>query len=104
MLAAEYIGYFVPPNVYCGLVLPTLEVGNITTGHLTVFAAILRGSERDSLSDELMEIGKFLQAKHICRSKKPNYQWQILNCCESLLQVCQQVCGEIIIFFIIFNI
>ncbi|KAK0086124.1 hypothetical protein PV325_003706 [Microctonus aethiopoides] len=106
VLAAEYIGYFVPPNVYCGLVLPTLEDGNITTGHLTVFAAILRGSERDSLSDELMEIGKFLQAKHICRSKKSNYQWQILNCCESLLQVCQQDCNVIAhdMFVIIFTV
>lgn len=91
VLSAEYMGYFVPAEVYCPLILPTLEDGNITAGHLAVFAAILRGSERKLLLDKLQDIGKFLNEPHICRSKKTNYQEQILRCCEALLCVCQDV-------------
>ncbi|XP_044590648.1 dynein axonemal assembly factor 5 [Cotesia glomerata] len=92
ILAAEYIGYFVPPETYCQLVLPTLEDGNITAGHLAVLAAILRGTERKSLLDKLDDIGNFLELSHICRSKKANYQQQILRCCEAVINVSKDDC------------
>ncbi|KAL1452619.1 hypothetical protein WDU94_006833 [Cyamophila willieti] len=40
--AAEMIGYFVPPSVYCPLILPVLN-DLCTVGHITVLAAILKG-------------------------------------------------------------
>lgn len=88
--AALYIGYFVPVNVYCDLVLPTLEE-TVTPGHLRVFAAILRGSQKEELSEKLEEIGKFLQQSHICQGKKALYQEQILRCCEALFAVSKEV-------------
>ncbi|XP_033213240.1 dynein assembly factor 5, axonemal [Belonocnema kinseyi] len=93
-LAAEYIGYFVPPDVYCQLVLPSLEE-NLTTGHLKVFGSILKGSSRKTLSPQLKKIGNFLKQKHICQSRKTTYQKQILFCCTSLLQVCKEDCAII---------
>lgn len=89
-LAAEYMGYFVPPDVYCHLVLPTLEE-NPTSGHLRVFSAILRGSSRKLLVPKLEKIGDFMQQSHICRGKKLDYQQQILSCCKSLMAVCEEV-------------
>lgn len=91
--AAEYMGYFVPPQTYCRLVLPTLEDGNIHFGHLGVLAAILRGSPPGPLFNELKIIGEFLQRSDICRSKKANYQMEVLNCCQAIIQVCGEVCG-----------
>ncbi|XP_043289630.1 dynein axonemal assembly factor 5 [Venturia canescens] len=93
-LAAEYMGYFVPPSTYCHLVIPTLDE-NITAGHLRVFAAILRGSESQSLRPKLCEIGKFLQQPFVCRSKKPRYQKQLARCCESIIKVGKSDCVEI---------
>ena len=93
-LAAEYMGYFVPPEVYCQLVLPTLEE-TITPGHLRVLAGILRGSEAEKLCPKLVEIGSFLHQPHVCRSKKPKYQEQLLRCCESLIIVCKKDCSVI---------
>lgn len=88
--AARYLGYFVQPKIYCRLVLPTLDESP-TTGHLRVFAAIISGSERRALSQQLDNIANFLQQPDICRSKKNNYQRQILSCCNSLLVVCKEV-------------
>lgn len=88
--AARYLGYFVQPKIYCRLVLPTLDESP-TTGHLRVFAAIISGSERRALSQQLDKIANFLQQPDICQSKKSNYQRQILSCCNSLLVVCKEV-------------
>ena len=88
--AARYLGYFVQPKIYCQLVLPTLDESP-TIGHLRVFAAIISGSERKTLSQQLDKITSFLQQPDICQSKKSNYQCQILSCCNSLLVVCKEV-------------
>ena len=92
-LAAEYMGYFVCPNVICNLVMPTLS--DPTVGHLKVFAAMLRGSPRETLTPELSRIGQFLQDCNICRNRKTNYQIEILSCCRSLLIVCKEDCSMI---------
>ncbi|KAL0105465.1 hypothetical protein PUN28_016852 [Cardiocondyla obscurior] len=102
--AARYLGYFVQPKIYCHLVLPTLDESP-TAGHLRVFAAIISGSERKALSQHLDEIANFLKQPDICRSKKSNYQRQILLCCNSLLVVCKEDCVMVTqaLFIIIFT-
>ncbi|XP_014470409.1 PREDICTED: dynein assembly factor 5, axonemal [Dinoponera quadriceps] len=90
--AARYLGYFVNPEIYCHLVLPTVEEST-TAGHLRVLAAIISGSEPKALSLRLDTIANFLQQPHICRSK--NYQRQLLSCCNSLLVVCKEDCVAI---------
>ncbi|XP_011313706.1 dynein assembly factor 5, axonemal isoform X2 [Fopius arisanus] len=90
--AAEYMGYFVPPQSYCRLVLPTIQEGNIHFGHLAFFSAILRNSPRQPLVEQLEIIARFLHQSYICRSKKAKYQRELLNCCHALLQVCQEDC------------
>lgn len=91
ILAAEFMGYFVPPEVYCKLVLPTLDEGNINSGHLSVFSALIRTSTKEKLTDKLEDIGRFLQEDNICRSKKTVYQKELLKCCDAILSVCQEV-------------
>lgn len=101
------MGYFVPPSIYCKFVLPTLEE-TITAGHLRVFAGILRGSEATSVLPKISEIGNFLRQSHVCRSRKPRYQEQLLRCCESLIVVCKKASnghclGYCFIFFFLIN-
>ncbi|XP_018366701.1 PREDICTED: dynein assembly factor 5, axonemal [Trachymyrmex cornetzi] len=102
--AARYLGYFVQPKIYCQLVLPTLDESP-TIGHLHVFAAIISGSERKALSQQLDKITSFLQQPDICQSKKSNYQRQILSCCNSLLVVCKEDCKAVTqaLFTVIFT-
>ncbi|XP_057321570.1 dynein axonemal assembly factor 5 [Microplitis mediator] len=106
IIAAEYMGYFVPPETYCRLVLPTLEDGNITAGHLAVLAAFLRCTERQSLISKLEDIGSFLKLSHICRGKKTDYQKQILRCCQAIMSVSKEDCNVISndLFTIIFTV
>lgn len=85
------MGYFVPPETYCRLVLPTLEDSNISAGHLAVFAAFLRCTERQSLVNKLEDIGSFLKLSHICRNKKADYQQKILRCCQAIMSVSKEV-------------
>ncbi|XP_025994000.1 dynein assembly factor 5, axonemal [Solenopsis invicta] len=103
--AARYLGYFVQPKIYCHLVLPTLNESP-TTGHLRVFAAIISGSERKALSQQLDIIANFLQQPNICQSRKSNYQRQILSCCNSLLAVCREDCTAVTqaLFTVIFTV
>ncbi|XP_029037546.2 dynein axonemal assembly factor 5 [Osmia bicornis bicornis] len=89
--AAEYLGYFVHPKSCCHLIIPTLEE-TLSVGHLKVFSAILKGSERSALVPLLKDIAKFLQQSHICQSKKTTYQKQILSCCHSLILICKEDC------------
>lgn len=67
--AAELVGYFVPPDTYCKLVLPTME-DSPNARQFRVFAAILKGSERSTLKEKLTDIGNFLQSAEICWSKE----------------------------------
>lgn len=99
------MGYFVPPKVYCNLIIPTLEE-NPTSGHLQIFGAVLRGSPRNLLSQELKKIGKFLNQRHVYESGQKRYQGEILNCCEALLDICQEECVTISedLFVILFTI
>ncbi|XP_021931973.1 dynein assembly factor 5, axonemal isoform X2 [Zootermopsis nevadensis] len=92
--AAELIGYFVPPDTYCKLVLPTME-DSATAGQLRVFAAILKGSDRSTLKEKLTDIGNFLKSAEICWSKETAYQIQLLSCCSNLMVVCEQDCKMI---------
>nr|XP_033333004.1 dynein assembly factor 5, axonemal isoform X1 [Megalopta genalis] len=89
--AAEYLGYFVHPEIYCRLILPTLEESP-SVGHLRVFSAILRSSEYSTLLPSLEKIGKFMQQSYICQSKKTAYQQQVFSCCDSLISVCKEDC------------
>ncbi|XP_076657670.1 dynein axonemal assembly factor 5-like [Halictus rubicundus] len=103
--AAEYLGYFVHPEIYCRLIIPTLEE-TPSVGQLKVFSAILRSSERYTLLPLLEKLGKFLQQSHICRSKKTAYQQQVLSCCHSLISVCKEDCKIISkdLFIVIFTV
>ncbi|XP_050597968.1 dynein axonemal assembly factor 5 isoform X1 [Bombus affinis] len=103
--AAEYLGYFVPPKIYCHLIIPTIEDAP-SVGHLKVFSAVLKGSEQCTLLPLLEDIGKFLQQSHICQSKKGAYQKEILSCCSSLLLACKMDCKLISkeLFIIIFTV
>jgi hypothetical protein len=67
--AAELIGYFVPPDTYCKLVLPTME-DSANARQLRVFAAILKGSDRTTLKEKLTDIGNFLKSAEICWNKE----------------------------------
>ncbi|XP_076283993.1 dynein axonemal assembly factor 5-like [Lasioglossum baleicum] len=103
--AAEYLGYFVHPEVYCRLIIPTIEE-TPSVGHLKVFSAILRSSERNALHPSLEKLGKFMQQSHICQSKKTTYQQQVLSCCQSLMSVCKEDCKIISkdLFIVIFTV
>jgi hypothetical protein len=67
--AAELIGYFVPPDTYCKLVLATME-DSANAKQLRVFAAILKGSDRTTLKEQLTDIGNFLKCPETCWSKE----------------------------------
>ncbi|KAJ8681596.1 hypothetical protein QAD02_017388 [Eretmocerus hayati] len=93
-LAAEYMGYFVSPKLSCDIILPTMD-GHPTSGHLKILAAVLRGSPRCELKDDLPRVGKYLEKDEICQSNKFRYQMEVLNCCQSLLEICGEDCSAI---------
>ncbi|XP_014205374.1 dynein assembly factor 5, axonemal [Copidosoma floridanum] len=93
-LAAEYMAYFVPANVLLDHLISDL-CGLPTKGQLKVFAGILRGCTRKELVVELPRIAKFLKESEICLNRKRHYQLDVLNCCQSLLDVCKEDCSTI---------
>ncbi|XP_017301287.1 dynein assembly factor 5, axonemal-like [Diaphorina citri] len=83
--AAEMIGYFVPPSVYCPLILPTLDEA-CTQGHITVLAAILKGGRVDEVAVEMDKIARFLSQPHICQNREAEYQSRLLSIVSTLLK------------------
>ncbi|XP_017886513.2 dynein assembly factor 5, axonemal-like [Ceratina calcarata] len=88
--ACEYMGYFVLPQTYFSLIVPTLEE-NLSVGHLRVFSSILKGSERSKLKPFLKDVAHFLAQPHICQSRSGEYQKELLACCSSLISACDEV-------------
>lgn len=83
--AAEMIGYFVPPRIYCDLILPVVQ-DSCTLGHIMVLAAILKGSRVEELSEEGERIAKFLAQPHVCQTRDVMYQARVLSIVQSLLR------------------
>jgi hypothetical protein len=82
--AAELIGYFVPPDTYCKLVLPTMD-DSANARQLCVFAAILKGSDRSTVKEKLTDIGNFLKSAEICWNKEVCVTEEIMYLWPSLL-------------------
>lgn len=72
-LAADMIGYFVPPDVYCRLVLPTIQEMP-SAGPLRVMAAVLRSSQRRQVEPQLPQLASLLASEDVCYSRQVNLQ------------------------------
>ncbi|XP_046661337.1 dynein axonemal assembly factor 5 [Homalodisca vitripennis] len=88
-LAAQMVGYFVPPDVYCRLILPSVEEMT-SAGVLRVLAAVLRSSVRCQVQPELSAIVEKLSLDAVCHSRQAGYQQQLLNVVSTLQQVSQE--------------
>ncbi|XP_063235223.1 dynein axonemal assembly factor 5 isoform X2 [Bacillus rossius redtenbacheri] len=92
--AAELVGYFVVPGVYCRLLLPALEA-DPGPGHLRALAGVLRGSERAGLAEQLPLLADLLQGRHLRCSRDAALQLQLLGCCAALMLVCREDCRAV---------
>ncbi|KAK6623818.1 hypothetical protein RUM44_010674 [Polyplax serrata] len=92
--SAEYIAYFVSPDVYMQLVVPVIQ-DICTAGHLCVLAALIRGSKVNLLLPHILQIGEVLSDDSICRVRKNDYQYQLLKCVEALLTMVGKDCSQI---------
>ncbi|KAL1116119.1 hypothetical protein AAG570_005614 [Ranatra chinensis] len=98
ILAAEYIGYFVPASVHCKLIIETM--GEANYGQLRVVSGLVRGSKKDELVEHLTAVGRLLGHSTF----EAEEQIAMLNLIESVFFVCGQdslVIGEDIFLSII---
>lgn len=65
--AAELIGYFVKPEIWCKLMLPAVKSAQ-SYGPLMVMASVIQGSERSQLKPYLTEITAALVASDVCQT------------------------------------
>ncbi|XP_013406264.1 dynein assembly factor 5, axonemal [Lingula anatina] len=89
--AAELVGYFVEPEVWCKLVLGAIK-SSPGYGQLMVLANIIRGSQRELLKPKLEDICSVLSHPDTCRTVQTEVQSQLLSCVLSISQVCQEDC------------
>uniref|UniRef100_A0A0A9XLX8 HEAT repeat-containing protein 2 n=1 Tax=Lygus hesperus TaxID=30085 RepID=A0A0A9XLX8_LYGHE len=81
--AAEYMGYFIPADVYCQLIVEYMKEAN--EGELLVVAAMIRGTKRSDLAENLDRIAVLLEHTTF----KGKEQLAMLDLIESILKVCQ---------------
>ena len=67
--SAELVGFFVNPEVYCRLVLPALLSAS-SPGVLMTFAAIIRGTPKETLQPYLEEICNTLANPDVCHAEQ----------------------------------
>nr|XP_018903074.1 PREDICTED: dynein assembly factor 5, axonemal [Bemisia tabaci] len=92
--AAKTMGYFVPPETYCKLVLPLLEESH-HAGHLRLLASLISTSPKDSLIPLIEEVTNLLSSSNVCHSREALYQFYLLEACRSILNVCEKNCSVI---------
>ncbi|XP_072168625.1 dynein axonemal assembly factor 5-like [Diadema setosum] len=92
--SAELVGFFVGPEVYCKLILPTVQAAQ-GPGVLMTFASILRGTKRVLLKKYLPEICKVLCEPDVCRGEQTSYQVQLLSCVQAIISVARDDCQEV---------
>ena len=64
--SAELIGYFVPPDIWCKMVLQAVKTTQ-SMGSLMVLSAILRGTERSQLKLHLVDVTSVLVDPSVCQ-------------------------------------
>lgn len=69
--SGELVGFYVGPEVYCKLILPTVQAAQ-GPGVLMTFASILLGTKRALLKSYLLDICKTLAEPDVCRSEEVN--------------------------------
>ncbi|XP_041363360.1 dynein assembly factor 5, axonemal-like [Gigantopelta aegis] len=87
--AAELIGYFVQPEVWCKLVLTNVRQTQCS-GSLMVLASVVRGSERHALKDYISQICNVIASPEICQSIQTDVHLQLLACIDAILDVLQE--------------
>lgn len=70
------IGYFVPPSVYCQLILPNVEEMS-KPGALGILAAVIKTSKADLMKDELHNITRIVHS--VCLSKQVVFTINLLS-------------------------
>ncbi|KAF6199198.1 hypothetical protein GE061_007223 [Apolygus lucorum] len=80
--AAEYMGYFIPAEVYCELIVEYMKEAH--EGELLVVAAMVRGTKRSDLAENLDTIASLLEHTTF----KGKEQLAMLDLIESILKVC----------------
>ncbi|KAL3876674.1 hypothetical protein ACJMK2_034478 [Sinanodonta woodiana] len=87
--AAELIGYFVEPEVWCRMIISYLKSSQSYTG-LMVLSPVIYGSERTKLRPYLSTICDTITLPDICHSLQPKMQINLLSCVESLITVSKE--------------
>uniref|UniRef100_T1HAC8 TOG domain-containing protein n=1 Tax=Rhodnius prolixus TaxID=13249 RepID=T1HAC8_RHOPR len=88
-LAAYYMGFFVPPKVYCDLIVEYMKEAN--QGERRVIASVISGSKREDLREHLPKV-----ATTFCgRTFKGKDQEALLEVISSVLKTCQEDCLDI---------
>ncbi|XP_002740361.1 dynein axonemal assembly factor 5-like [Saccoglossus kowalevskii] len=91
--SAELTGWFVKPEIYCNLVLPTLKSSQ-NANVLTIFAALIRGTPPGVLQSRLHEICDTLAEPDVCRAAEMKYLYQVLACTDAVISKCGEDCKE----------
>ncbi|XP_071953209.1 dynein axonemal assembly factor 5-like [Antedon mediterranea] len=82
--AAEIVGWYVCPEVYCKLILPSLK--STQSAHvLMTLAAIIRGSRPDLFEAYMSEISTTLAEVEVCRVENALYQLQLVSCVNAIM-------------------
>ncbi|XP_022193296.2 dynein assembly factor 5, axonemal isoform X2 [Nilaparvata lugens] len=89
--SAELIGYFVPVDVYCSQILPSLEE-TTSTGNLGILASAVQYSPAGSIETELANITKILNSDDCCFTVRASEHHQILYLVGALLKNCAETC------------
>ncbi|XP_070579266.1 dynein axonemal assembly factor 5-like [Ptychodera flava] len=86
-------GWYVNPEVYCKLVLATMKSSQ-SASVLTIFAAIVRGTQPDLLKPQLEQVCNTLANPDVCRAEQLNYLVQLLACTDAVISKCTTDCKE----------
>ncbi|KAL3274530.1 hypothetical protein HHI36_015912 [Cryptolaemus montrouzieri] len=83
--ASEILGLFIPFDSWSKLVFPQIE-NSPHYGHITVLRSFVRGSPKDLIWKNLVEITQILEQDSICFSRKKKFQIELVKCVEAICE------------------
>ncbi|XP_023244621.1 dynein assembly factor 5, axonemal-like [Centruroides sculpturatus] len=91
--SAELLGYFVKPNDWIKILLPTIT-SLPSAGNLLILSCLIKRSQKKLLESELDKVCNALAQSDVCRSFQVQEQLNLLSCVEAILNVCREGAKE----------
>ena len=89
------VGYMLEPQIWTPFMMQRLKE-DPTRSHLLILGGLIRGSQRNKIQSQLRDIVVIISDDSVCLSLDEDFNTEILNCLESLIETLEEDVREVV--------